>query len=95
MHQMVFIDYSLHAMDVTVTAHSPLLHSALCLSAPGGTDWGRGELYRAAISGMRMLRASEAASRHVPKLHTHTHTQVCKGHLCRDFALDFHSFFIV
>lgn len=41
MHQMVFIDYSLRAMDVTVTTHGSVLHSALCLCAPGGSyRWG-------------------------------------------------------
>lgn len=55
MHQMVFIDYSLHAMDVTVTAHG----SAPFCSLPQctwGQRWGRGELYRAALDSMWMLR---------------------------------------
>lgn len=47
MRQMVFIDYSLHAMDVTVTAHS----SALFCSLPRCT-WEHRRVFACACTGL-------------------------------------------
>lgn len=47
----------IHCMRwMSLSPHTALLHSTLCLSAPGGRRWGWGELYRPALGYVWMFQ---------------------------------------